>query len=473
VRTPVQWPQQNGHPPPQAVVPFPFGVDFQAKLMRVLLSDDGTSEPLLLYLRPEYFESPPLQWMLREFLAYREQYGANPTAMVLLERAKQLDPKLGQLYAQAIEHVRQLDVKEEQWVKNQVLDWVKRCIFVEHHRQSQQLYNTGKITEAYDAVRRAMDLIDRTTWEVVDRGWFFEELPAREAERGKLGLFGKKIGTGIPGLNKLLGGGLGPGEMGIWIGVSKGGKSVRLVNQGAVAVAGHLQPVLHFVLEGSRRMAENRYDALFMDELYSSVKTGKTDEKRYAVGYQRYQQLRGKLVIRGLVESWSYSILDIDAELKALRRLYGWKPAMIILDYGDLLRGREKSYSAPWMSERDAYRDMKLLANRGYAFWTAAQADRPSQKAGEKEVETILKSSHVAGSIEKVRVADFIGSLNMTEEERHQGVARVHAELYRDAAAGETFVVGTDLKKMKYGLPLPTVIPHGVQAAPTNGKGAK
>jgi hypothetical protein len=59
-----------------------------------------------------------------------------------------------------------------------------------------------------------------------------------------------------------------------------------------------------------------------------------------------------------------------------------------------------------------------------------------------------VKSRQVADAYDKVRVADFIGSLNQTLDEKTAGVMRLYAEMYRDNAAGQWLAVQADLERM-------------------------
>jgi hypothetical protein len=119
---------------------------------------------------------------------------------------------------------------------------------------------------------------------------------------------------------------------------------------------------------------------------------------------------------------------------------------LVIVDYGDLLTGRERRYNNEYERQKAAFRDLKSLANRGYALWTASQAQRP--KAGVEEQAHFVKSRQIADSYEKIRVSDFIGSLNQTPDEKTDGVMRLYAELYRENSADCWIPVKADMARM-------------------------
>jgi replicative DNA helicase len=258
--------------------------------------------------------------------------------------------------------------------------------------------------------------------------------------------FTDAVPTGIPELDHILGGGLRKGEMGVWIAYPKRGKSTLLVNHGAQAVRRGDFKVLHYVLEGSRKMVENRYDSVFAQEEYSRIKDGSLTTESWQRLQYEYQSYRQKLIIRGLTERWTYSVADLQEEMRELKQRYNWVPDALVVDYGDLLRARESHLHTEVEVQRSAFRDLKTLANRGYALWTASQAQRPKE---DLETSTeILQSRKIADCYDKIRVADFLGTINQTQEERQSKQARLFAELYRDNAAGQVILVYADFARM-------------------------
>jgi hypothetical protein len=298
-----------------------------------------------------------------------------------------------------------------------------------------------------------MDELRTVTFDSVDRGWYADEYEDRMVQRQRIGN-NAYIPTGLHGLDKLFGGGAYESFLGIWLAYPKTGKTTILTNLGVTAVRSCWKRTLHIVLEGSRGMVESRYDAIFSDDLYASVKAGETDASKYALAASEMKYLRGMLVIRGFTDRWDASIVDIDAEMQDLRRTYGWDPAMVIVDYGDLLRSRGPAKSET-EAQISAFKDMKTLANRGKVVWTASQARRPTDDDFDT-MPTILKSKSIADAYGKVRIADFVGSLNATQQERTYGVnsaegpsMRVFAELFRDGPANQLYRVPIRFDKMQ------------------------
>ncbi len=448
-------------------VPFPFDANFQMKLLKMISMDGGLVDEAMKHVQPHYFSTPELRWIAQQFVAYYQRYSGVPSIAVLQQLVNTV-PKLKPtvdplLYAMHTSHLQEGD-----FIKDKFLDWIRQCIFHRSFKEATSLWNNNKRDDAISLMQSRMEEMQRVHWETMDDGWLMEGAGARELARaeGFEDQLNFPISTSLPGVDQVLDGGLSPGELGIWIAYAKGGKSTLLMNHGAES-ARQYRPVLHFVLEGSRALVENRYDSYFSQWKYSDVKKGKMGGQAYKAMMQEYQTLHRQVLVCALLEKWDYSILDIDARLKHYRRMYGWKPEMIIIDYGDLLHGRSPPYQAPWMSERDCFRDMKLLSNRGYAVWTASQAQRPQGKNYDVD-EHIIKVAQIAGGIEKVRVADFVGSINMTADEKQNGVARLWQEIYRDNEAGKLTYTKCDLSRMTLTGEIPIPSAHMAQGASTH-----
>ena len=789
-RTPVQQPER-----------FPFDAEFQKSLLRLLCEDDSFAHSLGAYLQPHYFENEVLAWAYSYCLRYVEQYGAMPSLGVLVQQTRSMDPRVRPVYTATVEAVKTAPLRDEQWLKDNVLDFVKRNIFARTYAETSQLYNSGKTHQAYDLMMERMEELHRTAWEPADREFWAEELPHRDALRMQEDPSEYSIPTGFPWLDHILDGGLSIGELGLWIAYAKTGKALRndqlvrtptgwtpigelhvgddvvggstgvsqkvrgvfpqgkrklfevqfsdgssvvasddhvwtvqtrkteqrktaqwvqrkttelpqkkerypsawipptplvagegnplemdpyllglLIGDGSfvestvrfhnpepdllsyvsrslpagdsahvhprcercpyltivsdspgkskvrlelerLGLAGHRSPTkfvpgslftasvevrlsflaglcdtdgsviashgaaiefssaseslalgtlelvrslggygtlstkkaarysqpywrvyftllhgmelpvrstknrnrsllrktnkrrhvvsvkpveasqctcisvddpeglfitndyvvthnttmlvqhgkaatrdaytdtAHFVFEGARKQVSARYDAAFSGELYHKVKRGAMDADRYNALWRQCQLMRRKLVIRGFTDRWDYSAQDIHDELKTLKRSFGFVPKVVIVDYGDLLTGREKHYKNDYEKQKAAYRDLKSLANRGYAVWTASQAQRPEK--GSEDVAHLIQSRQIADAYEKIRVADFIGSLNRTNLEKSSNVMRMYAELYRDNAADNWVVVEADMATMsirqKEGMVSPSV----------------
>lgn len=425
---------------------LPFDLEFQKGLIKLMCEDGQFGAVVGKYLRPEYFEDQSLAWAWHVAQAHLTKYGQLPAVPTLRQYARNADPRVAPLHYAMMQQVEHIQVRDEQFMRDAAVSFCKRNIFVTAVQQTAREYNAGNIEEAYERLARASEELEKATWTQPDATFFFDELYRRQVRRLMGESEGDTIATGIHELDGMLGGGLSKGELGVWISPPKAGKSTMLLNMGVAATRSQMRNTAHFIFEGGRVQVENRYEAAFTQEAYQELKHGLTADA-YTQAAEQYRYLKQKLWLQAFVDDWDYTVVDVSESLRVQKRALGWVPDLVIIDYGDLLSGREKgTYRSDTAKQKAAFRDLKLMASRGYAVWTASQVQRPRE--GHEDNADWLFARQIADCYEKVRVCDFIGSLNQCRVERQAKLMRIYGELYRDNEADLRFVVHCDFSRM-------------------------
>jgi replicative DNA helicase len=430
------------------VTPFTFDVGFQRAVLRLMQVDDVFFLRAIEWLTPEHFTTEPHGWIFRVFAQHYRDYHQRCTDLVIRDAVRRLPQQVAVRYAAEVENMIALGlVPESLWVKAQLAEFIKQALFAEAHQASAQLFNQGKRQEAYDVTASAQERIIDVTFDDVDRIWLFDELPERQLARvrAQMDPLGRSFTTGIPQLDQITEGGCQRGEVWAVFAYAKRCKSTWLLNQGFHATRLHRRQTVHFVLEGRGEQIAARYDACFSQELYTAVKRGEITSQLYQQLASEYAGLRRLLVIRTL-NDWDVTILDLQRELHYLKS-QGVVPEMMIVDYMDLGRSRDRVDSETQHQVAFA-RDLKRLVNNTeVACWTAWQAVRPPKGAHTKE--HVLTSSNVADAYAKVRIVDAFGSLNATDEEMERNEMRVFFEGHRDSPVNKLWTITNDLARMR------------------------
>lgn len=217
------------------------------------------------------------------------------------------------------------------------------------------------------------------------------------------------VATGMRHLDAAINGGLHPGELGVILAPAKRGKSFFLVNIGVGAVS-PLQrlKVVHYSLEMGATHILRRYDSRLTGK--KGVELGKSAPK-----YVQYLRRRIDLLVRGNVcvkeaKTRSMGRDDIIGHMTELRAS-GFKPDLIIVDYGDIMKPMRRTETR---REREAscFEDLRFVAQEFQVpVWTATQANRSSLS------KPLVTMEHVSESFEKVQIADAIVAICRTPEE--------------------------------------------------------
>lgn len=446
---------------------FPFASEFQRKIVRLALDDDGFCSMALKHVRPEMFESDALRWAWQEIQRERKDQ-RTPTLMVLRDKIRQVEPVMQSRYSAMLEALGSEVLREEPYIRHALAEFVSRNVFVGAYHASQQLYNQGKIQQAIDLMKKESDRAARVTFDPPARYWFYDDLAERQRQRKDRSRreYEHTFPTGIVGVDEVLDGGLSLGELGCWMGDAKAGKSVMLVHLASYAARALFRRVLLVLLEGSYHQTASRMDAWHASEYYNEVKRGQFTTESFHRLQSEYQGAKDRMVVREMTDSWSYTAADIRTELDELQGQHGWRPDLMVVDYGDLLRSQQGAKMSEEQHQRDAFGDLKVITHQdhGYAMWTVSQARRPRGmgKSSKDKAETgdggelwregkpVLSRGSMSDSYNKVRRVDFLGSINQDQEDKDEKVARLYCEIYRDNSADRIIKVKQDMARMKF-----------------------
>ena len=421
-----------------------FGVTFQRQLIKGMMSDPGLKALVSRFLKSGQlgWTDPASLWAWQVI-----RHDDSPSMLALkTERLRLDDDDPAVVGADSIIESDN-DWRDSDYVRSQVTEWARKQVFQMAFEESRYAWNKNDIDEAQKIMLRRIEEMSSMRLEEADRGWFFAEFEDRQHRRASSTSATSSIPIGIGRLDEAMQGGLHAGELEVVMAYSGIGKTFWCVQRGFVA-ARLRHKVLHFVLEGGRAKTEDRYEARFSETLYSRVKRGEISSDKMSLINREYRALGRNLVLRGFNdgESWRATYEDIICELKELRVSHGFVPDLIIVDYGDLLHADgDNEYGR----QKTSFRQLKSLSerietrgHRGYAVCSPTQAVRPDQGADVRE--HVLRPRDVADCYEKVRVSDVILSINRTEDEKTDKVARVFLGKHRDAEDGVLVRVRTD-----------------------------
>jgi len=354
-----------------------------------------------------------------------------PTIEVLWEEMRRLlqnnekKSKLRHEYEDCIVDMMDIDLSDREYIKDSVVKFGKDAAMRHAILESVDHLQKGDFETINDLITKALRVGDDLTDLGVD---FFEEAE----ERMKLYAQGtdgtRRIPTGLSGMDKVLKGGLGDGELGVVIAPPNRGKSFALINIGSGAVMEGYN-VVHYTLEMPEKQVARRYDNRLVKRDTDYMK--ENPDKTLIALQNIYKHHKGKLIIKKYKTN-ECSVDTIRSHLTRLKMEKGFTPDVIIVDYGDLLQPR-RSYSDKRFELESIYLDLRDLgAEFNCPVWTASQANRG---ALDKKTITI---GDLAEAFNKANIADFMVALCQTTEEKRDGIMRWHIAKYRDGEANIT-----------------------------------
>jgi replicative DNA helicase len=211
--------------------------------------------------------------------------------------------------------------------------------------------------------------------------------------------------------NELVDGGIGKGELIIFVAGPGAGKSTSMINVGA-----HLlklgKTVVHYTMELSEPYVAQRYDSVVTGIATANLKYNLEEVEH------ELSKLKGQLYLK-FFPTKTASVTTLKAHLDKMI-MQGVKPDIVIVDYADLLRSAKAKEKLHEELET-TYEDLRGLAGEyQIPVVTASQANRSSVESD------IITSDQVASSFSKIMIGDVIISLARKTTDKIAGTGRVH-----------------------------------------------
>jgi len=379
-----------------------YGYSFQIKVITALFTDKGFLQQIADILVPKYFESDANEWVVQTILDYHKEYKTSATLEVMKVKLHEVEDDV--LKTQIKEHLKDAwkytEATDLDFIKQQALDFCKNQEIKKAILSSVELLKIGK----YDDIKSAIDKALKSGGDKEIGHDYMANIDERYTESVR---FTKETPWDI--VNELTSGGLGKGELGVFVAPAGIGKSWGLINIGAHAVKKGMT-VIHYTLELNAAYVGLRYDSVVTGIPNQNLKHYQ-DQVKSDLG-----KLEGKLVIK-YYPTKTCSVMGLRAHIEKCI-MQGVKPDVIIVDYADLLRGTgaEKRHELEGI-----YEDLRGLAGEyEVPVWTASQANRSALE------EDVIGAEKIAESYGKVMVADFVISLSRKVQDKLAGTGRWH-----------------------------------------------
>jgi len=396
-----------------------YGTGFQSKLLAVLMKDRVYLQQIHDILDFKYFTSEANQWIAKTVMRYFDEYKTTPTLEVMKVELDSMEsdilkPMVVDSLKDVIKHTEADDLS---YIKDRTLAFCKNQKLKGAILESVQLLQQGN----YDAIKTTVDEAMKAGNDRDIGHEYIKDIEARFELNNR-----NTVATPWDVINDIMDGGLGAGEMGVFVAPAGIGKSMALVNAAAHCAKEGLN-VIYYTLELSDTYVGGRFDSHFTGIPTQDLKFHR-EEVEAAVG-----KVGGQLIIK-YYPTKTATINTIASHLDKCA-MQGTKPDAVFIDYADLLRDAGSNRNARHDQVLGGiYEELRGLAGLyKIPIWTASQANR---SAAEQE---IIEADKIAESYTKVMVADFVVSLSRKTADKISGTGRWHIIKNRFGPDGLTF----------------------------------
>ena len=261
-----------------------FGTGFQNKVLTVLMRDRAFLQQVHDILDPKYFSSESSQWITKTILKYFGEYKSPPTLEVLKVELDQIEVPM--LKTTVVDNIREVlkfaEAEDLQYIKDKTLDFCKNQKLKAAILKSVELLKSGK----YDEIKSGIDDAMKAGSDRNIGHEYIDDMALRFVENKR-----NTIVTPWDVLNEIMDGGLGSGEMGVFVAPAGIGKSMALVNIAADAAKKGLN-VIYYTLELSETYVGARFDSHYTNIPSQDLKFHQEEVIESLKG------IKGKLIIK-------------------------------------------------------------------------------------------------------------------------------------------------------------------------------
>ena len=414
-----------------------LGKSFQEKLLQALLTDKQWGTQFIeVFNVDECLEPIYLKMIASKYINYYHAYKEFPTLELLItiikdELTNNQDLVLReQCYNFLQKVIRNENGNDLPWVKEKAFTFCRQQMLKKALTESVDIILTDKYETVVDIMKNAI-----AAGMASSNGHdYMNDIDARYSVT-----FRHAVKTGIPELDekKIMGGGLGAGEIGIVCAPSGVGKSHLLTHFGAQALL-QGKNVFHYTMELNERYVGIRYDS-HLTEINSSDCSDATDLiKQY---FEANREHMGRLIIKEF-PARSITCNNIKSHIDKMT-YKGIRPDLVIIDYAGIIRSTEK-YELPRLEMQFVIQEIRKMAKElDVPVWTALQSNKEGAKSD------IVDLTNLAESYGQAAEADFVLGLQRMSTQKATGFGTMFIAKNRFGIDGLQFKVHLDTARSK------------------------
>ena len=387
-----------------------LGNTFQIQLLNQIIVDKDFSHSILDVIENNYFENKYFKIIMQMVKEYYLKYDHTPSFETLeqVTKSELQQATASKIVLDTIKKIKDAPIDGVLFVQEKALKFCKQQELQKVMGKAQKIIDGGEF-ENYDTleemVKTALQVGAKDT-SMLD---VFSNLDQVLEDD-----YRHPIPMGIPGIDRLLKGGLAKGEIGVILAPTGVGKSTVLTK-----ISNHAFNlgfnVLQIFFEDNPKVIQRKHFTLWT-KVHPDDLSEKKDEVMKKVN-EIQESMPNKLILKKL-PSDTMTMLQIKNQIRKMVS-DGIKVDMIVLDYIDCIVP-EKNLGDEWKSEGSVMRAFEAMCHEmNIVGWTATQGNRSSISS------EVVTTDQMGGSIKKAQVGHVIISVAKTLQQKEMKLATI------------------------------------------------
>jgi replicative DNA helicase len=387
-----------------------LGSTFQLQLLNQIILDKDFSRSIIDVIDAQYFESKYFKLILQMIKEYYTKYEHTPNFETLEQITKsELQQELAsKIVIDTLGKIKEVGVEGGSFVQEKAMKFCKQQELQKAITKAQKVIDGGEF-ENYEQletlVREALQIGEREDG-MADVFANLDEVLNED--------YRHPIPMGIPGIDRLLKGGLAKGEIGVILAPTGVGKSTFLTK-----IANHSynlgNNVLQIFFEDNPKIIQRKHITLWT-KVHPDELTIKKEEVMNKV-QEIKESMPNRLILKKL-PSDTVTMLQIKNQIRKMIA-DGIKIDMVLLDYIDCVVP-DKNLGDEWKSEGSVMRGFESMCHElNLVGWTATQGNRSSISS------EVVTTDQMGGSIKKAQVGHVIISVAKSLQQKEMKLATI------------------------------------------------
>ena len=387
-----------------------LGNTFQLQLLNQIILDKEFSHSIIDVIENNYFENKYFKIITQMIREYYTKYDHTPSFETLEQITKsELQQEIAsKIVLDTIKKIKDAPIDGVAFVQEKALKFCKQQELQKVMTKAQKIIDGGEF-ENYDAleemVRGALQVGAKDTSSLD----VFSNIDQVLDED-----YRHPIPMGIPGIDRLLKGGLAKGEIGVILAPTGVGKSTVLTK-----IANHAfnlgNNVLQIFFEDNPKVIQRKHYTL-----WTKIHPDELSEKRDEV-IKKVKDIEESMSNKLIMTKLPSDTVTMSQIKNQIRKMVadGNKIDMVLLDYIDCVVP-DKNLGDEWKSEGSVMRAFEAMCHEmDLVGWTATQGNRSSISS------EVVTTDQMGGSIKKAQVGHVIITVAKTLQQKEMKLATI------------------------------------------------
>ena len=387
-----------------------LGNTFQIQLLNQIIVDKDFSSSIMDVIESVYFDNKYFKIILQMTKEYYKKYESTPNFDTLgqIVRSEISQEMVAKIVLDTIKQIQDAPIEGTMFVQEKALKFCKQQELQKAMDKAQKIITQGDF-ESYDKVEGLMR--DALQVGEVDKGQtdIFENLDTVLDED-----YRHPIPMGIPGIDKLLKGGLAKGEIGVILAPTGVGKTTILSK---IANTGFNlgYNVLQIFFEDNPKIIQRKHFTMWTGIEPDNLVLHKEDVMSKITEIK--ETMQNRLILKKLASD-TMTMNQIKTQVRKMIA-DGNKIDLVLIDYIDCILP-ESSSKDEWKAEGSVMRGFEAMCHElDLVGWTATQGNRASISA------EVVTTDQMGGSIKKAQVGHVIISVAKTLTQKEMNLATI------------------------------------------------